>query len=193
VTTLDRAIERYDAVSSYRVGIRSSGASGEQVLRYAFRKGGAVRVEMIRPREGALLVYDPQAGRVRLWPRGLHHFPELALRPDHPLILGASGQRIDHSDIGVLFAGVRALAAQGEAGEAVEVDAQGRTLARLDVTGAPGASVGGVHRYELWLEAERLLPLKVVSHDLAGRVIETVLMDDWDIDPPLPEAFFHPD
>ncbi len=193
MTSLDRAIERYDAVSSYRVGIRSSGAGGEQALRYAFCKPGSVRVEMVRPHEGAVMVYEPQAARVRLWPRGLHHFPELALRPDNPLIRGASGQRIDHSDIGVLFAGVRALAARGEANEVAEVDAQGRTLARLDVTGAPGASVGGVHRYELWLEAERLLPLTVVSHDLAGRVIETVLMDDWVIDPAWPEGFFHPE
>lgn len=58
------------------------------------------------------------------------------------------------------------------------------------MTGATGDAVAGVHRYELWLDTSSLFPLKVVSRDQEGAVIETVVMSDLEINAPLAEILF---
>lgn len=193
LNTLDQALDRYANVSSYTVDIRSMQAGTEQVLHYTYRKPGFVRMDFVRPHHGALLVYDPYADRVRLWPLGLHHFPTLTLRPDNPLIRGASGQRVDHSDVGTLLTSVRALAQAGSVAVSEPVDGQGRRLWYLEVTAAPGRSLNGIHRYELWLEPDRLLPLQVVSHDASDQTLESVFMDGWEVNATLPDTVFNPE
>jgi outer membrane lipoprotein-sorting protein len=191
--TLERAIERYDTLSSYRVDIRSSQAGLEQYLHYAYKKPGYVRMEFIRPHSGALLVYDPGTNRVRLWPLGLHHFPEMTLRPENRLIRGASGQRVDRSDVGTLLRNVRALAQDGAVSVTDERDSRGRHAWHLDVTGPAGVDVGGIHRYELWLDKAHLLPLQVVSHDASDHAVETVFMEAWEVNAMMPDSLFHPE
>ena len=73
-----------------------------------------------------------------------------------------------------------------------EVRLDGRTALHLRVSGAPGQTVAGVHRYELWLDTTTRFPLKVVSRDQTDAVIETVVMDDLEIDAPLAESLFDP-
>jgi len=131
---------------------------------------------------------------VRLWPFGAGRFPELSLSPHNPLIRSPGGQSVDRSDVGALFENVRTLQQQGEAerrGEARMAD--GRTALHLVVTGAPGVTVAGVHRYELWLDPASRFPVKVVSRNPADAVIETVTLDDLEIDVPLPPALFDPE
>jgi negative regulator of sigma E activity len=56
--------------------------------------------------------------------------------------------------------------------------------AQLTVTGEHGFVVAGVGQYRLWLDLTIGLPVKVVSADSHGQVIETVFMDDLRIDVP---------
>ncbi len=65
---LASAIEHYHTVESYRVTIHSFHADGEEHIRYFYKKPGFVRMEFIRPHDGAVLVYNPLTQRVRLWP-----------------------------------------------------------------------------------------------------------------------------
>jgi len=188
------AIEHYRTVETYQVTLRSSHADGEDHIRYFYRKPGFVRMEFIRPHAGAVLVYSPLTRRVRLWPLGAGRFPELSLSPHNPLIRSPGGQTVDKSDIGALFENVRTLLAQGEVevrGEARMAD--GRTAVHLVVTGAPGVTVAGVHRYELWLDPASRFPVKVVSRNPADAIIETVTMDALEINAPLPETLFNPE
>ena len=46
--------------------------------------------------------------------------------------------------------------------------------------------------YELWLDPSSGFPVRIVSHARDGAIIETVTMDDLDIDVPLPDAVFDP-
>lgn len=189
---LDLAIERFGAVESYRVTIRSSHAKGEEELRYFYRKPGLVRMEFIRPHAGAVLIYDPSTGRVRLWPFGAGRFPELHLRPDNPLIRNARGQRVDHSDVGSLLDNVRALRQDGKMKSPGAVILADRPVRHVEVAGTNDFTVAGVHRYQLWLDAASLFPVKVVSRDLNDAVIESVRMDDAEIDGTLPDSLFDP-
>lgn len=189
---LASAIEHFRTVETYQVTIHSSHPDGEQQIRYYYRKPGFVRMEFIRPHAGALLVYSPITQRVRLWPFGARHFPELNLSPRNPLIQSPRGEYVDQSDIGALLENVRSLLEHGAAEILGEDSVAGRTAQHLVVTGAPGFTVAGVHRYELWLDTSSQFPARVISRNQDDAVIETVILDALEINVPLTETLFNP-
>lgn len=187
------ARQQFEQLDSYRVTLRSSAAQRPaQIIRYAYRKPGFVRMEFIAPHPGALLIYSPHSGQVRLWPFGQRAFAALTLAPDHPLIRGPYGRSVDRSDVGALLRNVQALQAGG-ATELRGEETVGRWNARqVVVTGAPGKAVDGVHRFQLWLAEGSLFPVKVASFGLDDEALETVLMDDVEVDVPFAADFFQP-
>lgn len=189
---LDDAIRHFRSVESYRVTIRSTHDDGEEHIRYYYRKPGFVRMEFIRPHAGAVMIYSPDTGRVRLWPFGAGNFPELSLRPGNSIIRSLSGMRVDHSDVGTLFENIRALREPGSTEMLGTETADGRTVLHLKVTGAEGVIVAGVHSSELWLDAATRFPVKVISRDVHDAVIETVVMEGLEVNGKLPEALFDP-
>ena len=189
---LDSAIERYRSVESYRVTLHSLHADGEEHIRYYYRKPGFVRMEFIRPHEGAVLVYSPLTKRARLWPFGISHFPELDLSPGNLLIQSPRGQHVDRSDVGTLYENVRMLRANGDTEVVGEENVGAHAARHLAVTGAGDSAVAGVHRYELWLDIESQFPVKVVSRDRKNDIIETVTMEALEINVVLPESLFNP-
>lgn len=189
---LAAAIGHYQSVESYRVTIRSFHAGGEEHIRYYYKKPGFVRMEFIRPHDGAVMVYNPSTRRVRLWPFGAGRFPELNLSPGNLLIRSSRGQHVDRSDVGALFENVRTLREGGNAEVTGEESMDGRTVLHLVVTGAGNVAVDGVHRYELWLDTASRFPAKVISRDQQDAIIETVLMEDPEINAELPDTLFIP-
>lgn len=189
---LARAIAHFHAVDTYRVTLHAIHADGEEQIRYYYKKPGFVRMEFIRPHPGALLVYSPVTRRVRLWPFGEGHFPELGLSPRNPLVRSPRGQNVDRSDVGALFENVRSLLQHGRAEVTGEDSVAGRATRHLVVVGAPGFTIAGVHRYELWLDTPTQFPLKVISRDRDDAVIETVTLDALEVDVPLADTLFNP-
>lgn len=190
---LSDAQERFDTLHGYQVTLRSTDAAGgREVIRYFFRKPGWVRMEFERPHRGAVLVYAPDTGRVRLWPFGPGHWPELDLAPDSPLLRNPQGHRVDRSDVGALLANIRALRARGGASTPGDTELAGRPATVQDITGPAGGTPGAVHRYRLWLAQDTGFPLRVDSFGADGRLIESVDMSDAQIDVPFPARFFTP-
>lgn len=190
---LHDAQERFRALEGYRVTLRSLAADGQrQIIACAYRKPGWIRLDFVEPHSGAVLVYDPAARRVHLWPFGAGHFPVLNLAPDNPLIRSAGGHSVDRSDVGSLLARLVELRARGGAGAPVDAELAGRPAHLVEIAGAGNAHVDGVHRYRVWFEQGTLFPLKVQSYDVALDVIETVDMSDAELDPAFPERFFTP-
>jgi outer membrane lipoprotein-sorting protein len=190
--TLDHAIEHFRTINSYRVTIHSFHADGEEHIRYYYKKPGFVRMEFIRPHNGALLVYNPLTRRVHLWPFGLGYFSELNLSPGNPLIQSSRGQQVDRSDVGALFENIRTLQAGGKVEIVDEENVDGHTILHLVVTGADRFTVADVHRYELWLDTANQFPLKVISRDRQDAIIETVIMEAPEINLTLPDTLFNP-
>ncbi|MGU7813869.1 LolA family protein [Burkholderia sp. AW49-1] len=184
----------FDQVHSYRATIRSSARSGEHAeFHYAYLKPGFVRMDFVSPHHGAVLAYDPGNGKVRLRPFGEHALPALTLSPSNPLLRDRSGHRVDRSDVGVLLHNVHALQQGGATVTEGKETIGGRTTLRVSVTGAPAHVIDGVHRYRLWLDTEDGFPLKVVSFaDDDGAPLETVTLDDVEIDVAFPARFFSP-
>lgn len=181
---------RFDALANYEVTVRSTSSAGDSVqARYRYLKPGFIRMDFICPHARAVLVYSPQTGKVTLWPFGLHRFPQLDFAPDNPLIQGPNAHRIDRSDIGTLLGNVRELQCHGDTQVAAQEAIGARCAAPLTVTGARGYEVGGVGRYQVWLDVALGLPIKVVSADAHGALIETVFMDDLRVDVPDMQLF----
>jgi len=188
---VDAAIERYRAVESYQVTLKSFYGDNSDIIRYAYKKPGFVRMDFVQPHKGAVLVYSPLTKNVRLWPFGTGLF-SLALSPENRLVQSPTGKRVDRSDIGALLDNVKALQRNGETAVLGEEVIGGKKTVRLAIAGTGKAGAGNVHRYELWLDSISLLPLKVVSRDANNEIIETVVMDDLNINVKLADELFNP-
>lgn len=187
------AESRFRMLDSYRVTLRSVAADGErQTIRYAWRRPGWIRMDFVEPHGGTVMIYDPGTRRVRLSPFGLNHMPTLNLAPDNPLIRSPRGHSVDHSDVGALLANLVELRARGSMSAAADAEVAGRPASVIEIEGAAGVSVAGVHRYRVWLAQEARFPLKVQSYDASGELIETVDMSDAEFDVAFPERFFTP-
>lgn len=191
VDPIDAAIERYRTVQSYQVTLRSSYGDKADIIRYSYKKPGFVRMDFVQPHKGAVLIYNPLTRNVRLWPFGGRLF-SLTLSPENRLVQSPTGQRVDRSDIGVLLDNVKTLQRNGETTVLGEEIVAGKKTVRLAVAGTRNFVAGNVHRYDLWLDSATLLPLKVVSRDVKDHIIETVVMDDLEINVKLADELFSP-
>lgn len=191
VDPLAAALERCEAMESYRVTMRATTGKGDaQVIRYHWRRPGFVRMDFERPHRGALLVYSPISGKVTLRPFGAGVFPRLDLDPGNPLVRGPGGHTVDRSDIGVLLRNAHRLRQNG-AIEIVGTERVGKRRAlHVTVTGTGRKVVDGVHRYDLWLDMRTRFPLRAESRNLRGEPVEAITMDDPEIDVDFPAQFF---
>jgi outer membrane lipoprotein-sorting protein len=188
---IQRAAEHYQTVAAYQVMVKSSSGDKTEIIRYYFRKPGYVRMEFIKPFRGAVLIYDPVERQARLWPFGYGTFPALTLSPENFLIRSPTGQRIDRSDVGVLYRNVQALQEHGKTEVAEAETAGGKETVHVTVEGEGDFSVGTVHRYQLWLDRQTGFPVKGASYDVAGRLIEVVEMEELQVNPAFPDGFFN--
>lgn len=189
---LDDALARFATLHSYQVTLRGSATPGtppREVIRYTYRKPGWVRMDFVRPHQGLVLLYDPEKRSVHLWPFGARG-PDFALSPRNWLLVSAGGYSVDRSDIGVLLAKAVALKNKGALESLGEETLDGRRALRVRVNGAGDEVVEEVHRFELWLAADSLMPLKAEAYGLRDAPLDLVLMDDLALDITLPENFF---
>src|SRR3569623_2942341 len=87
------AIDHYRDVHAYQVTVKSTVAGKTDVLLYAYKKPGLERMDFVNPHAGAVLVYDHNAHKAKLWPFGYHSFTSLSLSTDKGLIQSKTGQR----------------------------------------------------------------------------------------------------
>ncbi len=188
-----RALQRFAQLPSYQVMVRSVSSQDEtKVIRYSYRKPGYVRMDFSTPHAGAVLIYNPANGKVKLWPFGAGTFPVLNLSPTDSLITDENGHRVDQSDIGVLLNNIRRLQQGGTTTTSGEETVAGKPTIHLSVVGPEGKAVDAVHRYEVWFDKQSGLPAKVVSYGPGGKLVETVLMEAMTINVRFPPDFFAP-
>jgi outer membrane lipoprotein-sorting protein len=192
VDPISTALAHYRTIDTYQATIRSFRGTQGEIIRYHYQQPGLIRMEFIQPHAGAVLIYKPEKKRAYLWPFGSTRLPPLALSPDNPLIQSPTGQKVDHSDVGSLLENIQALQQDG-ASEVVGEEPVGKNDSlHIVVTGKSNATLGNVHRYHLWLDSKNGFPVKVVSYDLHNNIIETVVLEDIQINPVFPARFFNP-
>lgn len=187
------AQEQFAQIAAYQCRIDSRSAQGDRTLmRYSYRKPGYVRMDFSEPHRGAVLIYDPDSGRVRVWPFGIGTLPVLSLSPSNSLVQDPNGHRVDQSDVGTLLRNIRRLQQGGKTTVVGKETLAGQAALHVTILGAAGVSIYGVHRYEVWLEESHGFPTKVVSYDSGGREMETVMMDALVLNLHFPADFFTP-
>jgi outer membrane lipoprotein-sorting protein len=188
---LDTALTSYRAVASYRVTIHSRSDDSAEIFRYFFKRPGFVRMEFIQPHKGAILVYNPLKKEARLQPFGFFTSFVLTLRPDNPMITSARGHRVDASDIGALLDTARLLREKGRTRTTKIVAEGGRKRILLAIEGDDGVIVAGsVHRCILWLDAETFLPVRTITYEENGALIEDVTLEGLVTNIDLPDTLF---
>lgn len=189
---LDEAETRFRALQSYRVTLHAEAGDGERhVMRYGYRRPGWVRIDCIDPHDGVVLIYDPDAGRARVWLFGLG-LEAFSLAPDNPLLRGPGGHRIDRSDVGALLEDLQTMRARGRLSPLAGAQLAGRAATGIEVEDATASAGDGAHRHHVWFASETLFPLRVDSFGAGGETIETVEMTDAELDVSFPERFFAP-
>lgn len=188
---LDAALASYKKVISYRVTLRSRSESSSEIIRYFFKKPGFVRMEFVEPHKGAVLVYNPEKKEARLRPFGFMKPLVLTLKPDNPLITSSRGHRVDASDIGALLETAKLLQEKGRIKTVGRVEAAGKTAVLVAIEGEGNKVVSGtIHRCLLWLDPETLLPVRTLTYDARGSLVEDVTMEDLEINIALPDSLF---
>lgn len=187
------SLQHFEKIQSYQVTVRSRSPQDEpKIIRYSYRKPGYVRMDFTTPHSGAVLIYNPVSGKVKLWPFGLGTFPVLNLSPTDSLIQDGNGHRVDQSDLGVLLNNIRRLQHGGTTATIGDEIVAGKSTLHLSVAGPEGKTVDAVHQYEIWLDKQSGFPIKVASYAPDGKLLETVFMDAMVINIHFPSAFFAP-
>jgi len=182
------ALSNYKNITTYQVTLRSKSHNFSEEIRYYY-KSAYIRMEFIKPLPGVILTYNPIKKEVRIRPfRFINH--AVTLSPDNEMIQSSAGHKVDESDIGSLLEIVTKLQAKGKTFIMGDESLSDRQTVLVRVTGIEDFSVCGIHQYDLWLDKKTYLPLKIVSYDLRGGVIEEVLMDDLEIGLNLPDSLF---
>lgn len=190
---LTEAEAAFRVFDSYQATVRAVAADGErQAMRYFYRKPGWVRIEMLSPNRGAVLIYDPDTRRVRLWPFGTERVLSLSLAPDNRLVRDRRGHRIDRSHVGALLDNLQRLRAQGRATPLGATEVDGRAAIGVEIAGEAGAQVDEVHRYRVWFAHDTHFPLRVESFAADGSPIETVVLSEVETGVVFPEHLFTP-
>ncbi len=188
---LDTALASYKKVVSYRVTLRSKSDSSSEIIRYFYRRPGFVRMEFVQPHKGAILVYNPEKKDAKLRPFGFMKSLVLSLSPDNPLILSARGHRVDASDIGALLDEARALRERGKSRVMGNVVTGGRRTVLLAIEAEGNVTVApDIHRCLLWFDAESRLPVRAVTYDATGALLEDVHLDGLEVNVDLSAALF---
>lgn len=191
INPVQSAIEHVQSVASYQMIVKSISRDKTEIMHYYFKTPGYVRLEFVKPFNGAVLVFDPTTKQAKVWPFGYRRFPAFTLSPENRLILGATDRHVDQSDVGVLFRNVKVLQEHGKTQIVGTESVGGKEGLHITVEGNPGFSVETVHLSHLWLDQTTGFPLRVSNYDEAGEMIEVVEIGDLRINPVFPGDFFN--
>lgn len=187
------AQQQFNQLTSYQLRLHSQSPKGvDTLLTYSYRKPGYVRMDFTDPHHGAVLIYAPDSDKARVWPFGLGTLPVVSLSPDSALIRDPNGHRVDQSDIGTFLHTLRGLQQKGKTTVIGKEILSGQPVLHVSVIGSAGVMVSQVHRFDVWLESRHAFPVKIISYDADGQVVETVVMDAIVYNMQFPADFFTP-
>lgn len=184
------SVQSFARLRTYAVTVRSKSPESAEEFKYYYKKPGFVRMEFENPRKGAVLVYNPVTKRVQVRPFKSFKFFVLEMNPDDSILKSGKGHTVDKSDFGALLRNVEGLRDNGNVEVLGTEEVAGRRAVRVMVEGTHGKTVYGIHKYELWLDEETNLPVKVKAYDLEGELSEEVVMEDLEVNPELGQDLF---
>ena len=195
VTTEQKA---FLALSSYRCLVRTfyhekkdgRRLKADEKMILSVRTPGDIRVDLLRPRKGAWLIYRKDTDQVRVKPFSFLPMT-LSLNPDSSLITSRFGHTINHADYGSFYS--RVLAPSCLLGGCVYLD-RGVVLGR-EVRVINVAPVFGVARPifgRMWVsfDTKTNLPVSISTRNTRDRFMERITYTHCQMNPSFPKKFF---
>jgi len=139
---------------------------------YSFRKPREFRLDMHSPHRGAVLVCCDSGGRIVVRPGGVASFLKMRLAPESRLLSGASGQRLDQADLGLLIANIGHSVGDTRRGD-VTVRQEGERVV-LETVADDHFLPGVVTRYRFFIDRRSWLPVSVVEMTPDGELKRVV-------------------
>ena len=187
--------EAWSQVKDYRalVEVRTRTADGAFEVRkflYTFKKPGCIRLDLESPHRGMVLIFPDEEGKVFVRPSGIARLFRFHLAPDSPRLEGASGQRIDQTDLGLLIRNIGHSLTDGRLGPATITREDGRALIRVLAVDHFRQGVATLYRFIL--DEDLHLPVEVEESTPDGLEERRTTFGDLRLNKGVPDSLFRP-
>jgi outer membrane lipoprotein-sorting protein len=189
---LKRMESAYVQVKDYQTNVEVKTYGGgesfatEKFL-YTFKKPKRIRLDFESPHSGMVLVYPDESGKVSVRPGGVAHILRFHLSSEDPLIRGASGQRIDQTDLGLLINNI-SHSLTDQARGPVEIEEDGDI--RIRVLAVNHFQKGVVTFYNFFIDKRLWFPVKVEESTPDGRLKRVITFQNLRINIGFTDSFF---
>jgi len=192
---LKRMESAYARVNDYQTNVEvrtyNTEASFEtKKFLYTFKKPKWIRLDFESPHSGMVLIYPDKSGKVSVRPGGVAHIFQFHLSSGNPLIMGAFGQRIDQTDLGLLIKNISHSLTDQRRGP-VEIEQDG--CIRIRVLAVNHFQEGVVTLYRFFIDKDLWLPVKVEESMPDGPLERTITFQNLRINTGVPDNFFQMD
>ena len=175
---LKRMEATYAEVKDYQADIEDrtynpDGSFKTKKFLYTFKEPERIRLDFQTPHSGMVLVYPDKNGEVAIRPAGFPFF-DFHLALDNPLLLVASGQRLDQTDLGLLIKNIGHSLTDQRRGPA-EVVEEGEYI-RVQVLADNHFQKGVETRYQFLIDRKLWLPVQVEESTPEGRLEREIIL-----------------
>ncbi|MGA2318642.1 MAG: hypothetical protein ABSG71_20035 [Thermodesulfobacteriota bacterium] len=194
-TILKKMVSAYALVKDYQTNVevrtyKTGGSFETQKFLYTFKKPKWIRLDLESPHSDMILVYPDKSGKVSIRPGGWAHIFHFHLSSGNSLIMGASGRRIDQTDVGLLIKNISHSLTDQRRG-VVQIEQDG--YIRIRVLAVNHFREGIVTLYQFFIDKNLWLPVKVEESTPDGQLERTISCRNPRINTGVSDSFFQID
>lgn len=189
---LDAMQASYARVKNYRTTVevkefREDGSFETKRFLYTFEKPDHIRIDLISPDRGMVLIYPDRQGKVLVFARGLFSFLKFHLSPGSSLLEDSTGQKINQTDMGLLIRNIAHSLTDQLRGEERITEEDGHIL--VSATAENHFIKGVTTRYRFVIDKKTCLPVRVDESNLNGTPERTIIFRNLALNTDVAGAF----
>jgi len=194
-TILKKMEAAYSGVNDYQTNVevrtyKIEGSFETQKFLYTFKKPKWIRLDLESPHSGMILVYPDRSGKVGVRPGGWAHIFHFHLPSGNPLIMGASGRRIDQTEVGLLIKNISHSLTDQRRGP-IQIEQDG--YIRIRVLAVNHFREGILTLYQFFIDKDLWLPVKVEESTPSGQLERSISCQNPRINTDVSDSFFQID
>jgi len=194
-TLLAQMKEAWSQIKDYRATVevttrKADGAFEVRKFLYTYKKPGCIRLDLESPHRGMIVIFPDEEGKVFVRPSGIARLFRFHLAPDSPRLVGASGQRIDQTDLGLLIRNIGHSLTDGRLGPVAIAREGKRVLIR--VLAADHFRPFKATLYRFFLDEDLHLPVEVEESTTEDQLERRITFGDLRLNAGVPESLFRP-
>jgi hypothetical protein len=185
----------YSGVNDYQTNVevrtyKTEGSFETQKFLYTFKKPKWIRLDLESPHSGMILVYPDKSGKVGVRPGGVARIFHFHLSSGNRLIMGASGRRIDQTEVGLLIKNISHSLTDQRRGP-IQIEQDG--YIRIRVLAVNHFREGILTLYQFFIDKDLWLPVKVEESTPSGQLERSISCENPRINTYVSDSFFQID